>query len=226
MKDFTKKVLALVERQADQAKRLIDAANGAIETFDLAAEIAYLKERKETILAKGRELMNEVNEFYDSIKTYMSDFVLTIPFDGKKGEEVSMDIVDGTAVITVIFESEDESYRRSKRETIPQGFDIDSAELVIDEEKGTASIVIPKLKADEVTDEGGEEVGEEVPNEATDEGGEDAIDEVTDDAMDMEAEADAPSEAGMDMEAEERKEWADEAPISDEERVLDAFEKI
>lgn len=213
MKDFTRKVLALVERQADQAKKLIDAASSAIETFDLEGEIASIMEKKEVVLSKSRELMNEVNEFFKSVKSYMSDFVVSIPFDREKGEEVRMDVTDGMAVITVTFNSEDESYRRTKRETIPDGFDAENAELVIDETKGMASIVIPKLVSRQDEEEDGDAT-EGFTEEPTDEG-------------DVYSEGSSESTAD---EGVERQEWADPAsqePAECEEtRVLDAFEKV
>lgn len=170
MNNLKKKFLSLVDDGVMQARSMFESFNDVINSIDWDAHLEKLNERKDALLTRGNDLLNDLNELFKQVKESVTDFIVSVPFDEASGEKISYEVKDGKLVVEVTY-SDDTTERSNKTSiTIPSDCDCDKLTFETDGNAKTATITIPKVvpmkeeTTNEVEDNGGanEEVNEHI----------------------------------------------------------------
>lgn len=145
MKNFKERFLSLIDNGANQAKSLVENFNEVVNSFDWGAQIDYLKERRDALLSKSNELLNDFNELMKHVKDSLTDFSVTVPFDERIGEKLSYEVEDNKLKVEVTYEDETSSRSNKTVVVIPSNCDLEKISLKTNEALKTATITIPKV---------------------------------------------------------------------------------
>lgn len=145
MKNFKERFLSLIDNGANQAKSLVENFNEVVNSFDWGAQIDYLKERRDALLSKSNELLNDFNELMKHVKDSLTDFSVTVPFDESIGEKLSYEVEGNKLKVEVTYEDETSSRSNNTVVVIPSNCDLEKISLKTNEALKTATITIPKV---------------------------------------------------------------------------------
>jgi hypothetical protein len=166
MANFKERLLGLIDNGASAAFDLIDKMNETFNSIDWDSQFENLSDMKDSLVKKGNDLLGEFNELMKQVKNGISDFEVTVPFDESLGEKLETKIEDGKLTVEVSFK--DETSERSNKTTvlIPQNCDIEKMETKFNTLAKTATVVIPKVIKEHVSDKD-EEKGYKLKKSAT-----------------------------------------------------------
>lgn len=152
MANFKERLLGLIDNGASAAFDLIDRMNETFNSIDWDSQFENLSEMKDSLVKKGNDLLGEFNELMKQVKNGISDFEVTVPFDESLGEKLETKIEDGKLTVEVSFK--DETSERTNKTTvvIPQNCDIEKMETKFNTLAKTATVVIPKVIIEHVSD--------------------------------------------------------------------------
>lgn len=140
---FKEKFLAAIDKRSSQARDLMSNFNDILDDIDWESKFDELNQAKKSLLRRGSELFDEMNDFLQEIKESITDFSVTVPFDSTSGEKYNYEIKDNNwLVITVSY---DDGMTRKNNVTeakIPEECDIEK--LNVEVNSSTLVITIPK----------------------------------------------------------------------------------
>ncbi len=150
MEDYKNKLLALIDSSTSKAQSLTSSFNEMLnefgkqfEVFENEFDVFNLK--MDEFALRNSTLFNDFDDLMKQVKEGLKDFSVTVPFDGSIGEEINYGVKDGKLEIEVTYH--DETSEKSNKTTvlIPKNCDVEKISLTTDDEKKTATIVIPKI---------------------------------------------------------------------------------
>lgn len=140
---FKEKFLAAIDKRSSQARDLMSNFNDILDDIDWESKFDELNQAKKSLLRRGSELFDEMNDFLQEIKESITDFSVTVPFDSTSGEKYNYEIKDNNwLVITVSY---DDGMTRKNNVTeakIPEECDVEK--LNVEVNSSTLVITIPK----------------------------------------------------------------------------------
>lgn len=146
MGTFKDKLLRAVDNTANQTKNLIEAFNDTMNSIDWDSQLDYLKEKKKTLLSKGNDLFNDINELIKRVKDNLSDFEVTVPHNKEIGEVLDYNVTeDGRLVVKVSYENETTVRENKTTILLPPNCDTANISMVYDKRAKTTTISVPKL---------------------------------------------------------------------------------
>lgn len=157
MANFIKKqsLFDLIDSSAFQTKKLIDNFDDAFNKIDWGSSIEMFNERRNEILSKGKEFMNEINSFLGQVKKNANDFKVTVKFDKDSGEKLLYKVDKETRllVVKVKFDGENQKRSNSTEVLIPEGFSLEGFTIKRDKEEKTAVFSFKAEKEDDEDDD-------------------------------------------------------------------------
>lgn len=154
MKNLKNTFLGLIDTGASQAKSLVESFNDIVNSFDMDAQLAYLKERKNDLIKKSNELFNDFSDLIKQVKDSLSDFSVTVPYDEESGEKFSYEVVDGRLNIEVTYSDETTGHQHKTTVLIPSNCNLEELSYEVNKTKKCLTITIPKnLKLKEDVEE-------------------------------------------------------------------------
>lgn len=140
---FKEKFLAAIDKRSSQARDLMSNFNDILDDIDWETKFDELNQAKKSLLRRGSELFDEMNDFLQEIKESITDFSVTVPFDSTSGEKYNYEIKDNNWLVVTV--SYDDGMTRKNNVTeakIPQECDIEK--LNVDVNSNSLVITIPK----------------------------------------------------------------------------------
>lgn len=149
-KIFKKAMLSLLTDGVSKTANMMNELNTLISNIDFDQRLEDLNKAKNSLIERGNRFMNDFSDFIKEATDSVTDFTVTVPYDGNRGEKVEYTIEGGNKlVILVTFESPTETKSSKHTFTIPSNCNIESLTETVDDTAKTVSITIPKLDAEE-----------------------------------------------------------------------------
>ena len=142
---FKKAMISLLNDGTKKTVDMMNEFNTFINDIDFDKRLDDLNKVKTNLVERGNQLINDFSDFLKQATDSVSDFKVTIPFDGERGERFKFKIEDGNKLVVFItYESDNETKYLQNTFTIPANCVINETMTVPDPEKKTMSIIIPK----------------------------------------------------------------------------------
>lgn len=142
---FKKAMISLLNDGAKKTVGMMNEFNTFINDIDFDKRLDDLNKVKINLVEKGNQLINDLSDFLKQATDSVSDFKVTLPYDGERGERFKFKIEDGNKLVVFItYESDNETKYLQNTFTIPENCVINETMTVTDPEKKTMSIIIPK----------------------------------------------------------------------------------
>lgn len=142
---FKKAMISLLNDGAKKTVGMMNEFNTFINDIDFDKRLDDLNKVKINLVEKGNQLINDLSDFLKQATDSVSDFKVTLPYDGERGERFKFKIEDGNKLVVFItYESDNETKYLQNTFTIPANCVINETMTVTDPEKKTMSIIIPK----------------------------------------------------------------------------------
>lgn len=142
------KILGLVDNGVSQTMSMLNEVDKTISKIDWDKQFKFLNEKKDSILKKGDELLNEFSDLMKQVKVSVSDYEVSIPYDASIGEKFDYSIDGNKLNIEVSFEDETSERSNKVRITIPEGLDVKNVTTKRDDSHKTMTVIIPKIIAE------------------------------------------------------------------------------
>ena len=143
--DFRNSFLNVIDRAANSAKNLVNDLSDSLESFDFDSQLQQLAERRDALIEKGNSLIKDLGELFKQVKESMTDFSVTVPFDGESGETFSYEVKDGMLIVKVEFKDETTERSSSTSALIPDNCDVEKLTHSVDKATKSLTITIPKV---------------------------------------------------------------------------------
>lgn len=142
---FKKAMISLLNDGTKKTVDMMNEFNTFINDIDFDKRLDELNKVKANLVERGNKLISDFSDFLKQATDSVSDFKVTIPFDGERGERFKFKIEDGNKLVVFItYESDNETKYLQNTFTIPANCVINETMTVPDPEKKTMSIIIPK----------------------------------------------------------------------------------
>ena len=142
---FKKAMISLLNDGTKKTVDMMNEFNTFINDIDFDKRLDELNKVKANLVERGNKLISDFSDFLKQATDSVSDFKVTIPFDGERGERFKFKIEDGNKLVVFItYESDNETKYLQNTFTIPANCVINETMTVPDPEKKTISIIIPK----------------------------------------------------------------------------------
>ena len=166
---FKKAMISLLNDGAKKTVDMMNEFNTFINDIDFDKRLDDLNKVKTNLVERGNQLINDFSDFLKQATDSVSDFKVTLPFDGERGERFKFKIEDGNKLVVFItYESDNETKYLQNTFTIPANCVINETLTLPDPEKKTMTIIIPKAVENNDADPNEEDEQPLDPN-ATDE---------------------------------------------------------
>ena len=146
---FRDNVLRLIDSASLKAKSLVNDINDSFDSVDFDSSLEYMLERKNSLIEKGNNFIKDLEDAFKQIKDCMTDFSVTVAFDGDAGESLEYAVEGNELIIEVKFKDETTSRNYKTVVLIPDNCDTSKVKKTINKVTKTAVISIPK-KVDNV----------------------------------------------------------------------------
>ena len=167
---FKKAMISLLNDGTKKTVDMMNEFNTFINDIDFDKRLDELNKVKANLVERGNKLISDFSDFLKQATDSVSDFKVTIPFDGERGERFKFKIEDGNKLVVFItYESDNETKYLQNTFTIPANCVINETMTVPDPEKKTMSIIIPKAVENNDADPNEEDEQSLVDPNATDE---------------------------------------------------------
>ena len=142
---FKKAMISLLNDGTKKTVDMMNEFNTFINDIDFDKRLDELNKVKANLVERGNKLISDFSDFLKQATDSVSDFKVTIPFDGERGERFKFKIEDGNKLVVFItYESDNETKYLQNTFTIPANCVINETLTLPDPEKKTMSIIIPK----------------------------------------------------------------------------------
>ena len=166
---FKKAMISLLNDGTKKTVDMMNEFNTFINDIDFDKRLDDLNKVKTNLVERGNQLINDFSDFLKQATDSVSDFKVTLPFDGERGERFKFKIEDGNKLVVFItYESDNETKYLQNTFTIPANCVINETLTLPDPEKKTMTIIIPKAVENNDADPNEEDEQSVDPN-ATDE---------------------------------------------------------
>lgn len=166
---FKKAMISLLNDGTKKTVDMMNEFNTFINDIDFDKRLDELNKVKTNLVERGNKLISDFSDFLKQATDSVSDFKVTIPYDGERGERFKFKFEEGNKlVVFVTYESDNETKYLQNTFTIPANCVINETMTVLDPESKTMSIIIPKSVEKNDTD-ANEETEHPLGANATDE---------------------------------------------------------
>lgn len=142
---FKKAMISLLNDGTKKTVDIMNEFNTFINDIDFDKRLDDLNKVKTNLVERGNKLINDFSDFLKQATDSVSDFKVTVPYDGERGERFKFKFEEGNKlVVFVIYESDNETKYLQNTFTIPANCVINETMTVPDPENKTMSIIIPK----------------------------------------------------------------------------------
>lgn len=141
---FKDKFLAAIDKRSGLARDLMADFNDILSDIDWETHFDELNQAKKSLMRKGSELFDEMNDFLKEIKDSVTDFSVVVPYNSSIGEEYNYEIKDSNLLVVNV--TYDDGMTRKNYTTeakIPDNCDIEKLDVTIN--KDNLLITIPKI---------------------------------------------------------------------------------
>ena len=128
----------------NQTQRLFDE-------FDSEALTKAVTDRKNDLLIRGNEWLNQMNDFFKEVKDTVTAFTVTVPFEQGK-DTINYGVKNGILTIVTEFQTKSSSRKSTNTVTVPDDCDTTRMKHTINKDKGTVTIIIPKKASEKGVD--------------------------------------------------------------------------
>ena len=143
--DFRNSFLSAIDRAAIGAKNLVNDLSDSLESFDFDSQLQRLTERRDALIEKGNGLIKDLGDLLKQVKESMTDFSVTVPFDGESGETFEYKINENQLTVEVTFNDETSSRCSKTTVIIPDNCDVNKLTHKVDKATKSLTITIPKV---------------------------------------------------------------------------------
>jgi len=143
--DFRNSFLSVIDRAANSAKNLVNDLSDSFESFDFDSQFESLLERRDALIEKGNGLIKDLGDLLKQVKESMTDFSVTVPFDGDSGEKFTYKIDENQLTVEVTFNDENSSRCSKTTVVIPDNCDVKKLAHSVNKTAKSLTITIPKV---------------------------------------------------------------------------------
>ena len=150
---FKKAMISLLNDGAKRTVDIMNEFNTFINDIDFDKRLDDLNKVKSNLVERGNQLISDFSDFLKQAKDSVSDFKVTVPYDGERGERFKFKFEEGNKlVVFVTYESDNETKYLQHTFTIPANCVVEETMTVPDFGKKTMTIIIPKAVENDETD--------------------------------------------------------------------------